>query len=225
MLWVHTSKSCLNSSCQTYVRACLRACVLLKPLVTQATFEYKFWLALNSSQVVVKLRYAPPHPLFTILSKQVFRQPKQTSKSPGGTGCPLSPEPQASSGHWDSQVCITTACLTSTPCHEASMGHKCPKFDGSLALCQKHALPPPLSTATVLSRTSARPRLGHLSVLGACQDLTLNLMYSSCWEYRCMLSFTFPWGPLSQHASAKGEHHSAFSVLGIKLMQTLCCIQ
>lgn len=128
-----------------YVRACMR--VLLKPLVTEATF--KFWLALNSSQVVVKLRYAPPHPLFTIFSKQVFRQPKQASKSPGGTGCPLSPEPHASIS-WDSQVCITTACLTSTPCHEASMGpswwhtrlrHKCPKFEGSLALCQKHTHP------------------------------------------------------------------------------------
>lgn len=185
---------------------------------------------------MVKLRYAPPHPLFTIFSKQVFRQPKPASTSPGGTGCPLSLEPQASiPSHWDSQVCITTPCLTSTPWPEESMGpswwhtrlrHKCPKFDASLALSKA---PPQhqLSAAAVLSRTSTRSRLGHLSVLGSYQDLTLNLVYSSCWEYRCMLSFTFPRLPLPQHAPAKGVlgHHSAFSVLGTKLMQTLCCIQ
>lgn len=151
--------------------------------------------------------------VFTIFSKQVFRQSKPASTSPGGTGCPLSPEPQASiPSHWDSQECITTPCLTSTPWPEESMGpswwhtrlrHKCPKVwckPSSVKSTPQHQL----SAAAVLSRTSARSRLGHVSVLGSCQDLTLNLVYSSCWEHRCTLSFTFPRLPLPQHAPAKG---------------------
>lgn len=183
---------------------------------------------------MVKLRYAPPHLLFTIFSKQVFRQPKQASKSPGGTGCPLSPEPQASiwslgfpgvHHHYMPHIYSVSLSINGPIMVAYKAKAQVSQVWWKPSSMSKNTSHHQLSTATVLSRTSARPRLGHLSVLGACQDLTLNLMYSSCWEYRCMLSFTFPWGPLSQHASAKGGHHSAFSVLGIKLMQTLCYSQ